>query len=92
MNPDAIADAACAKAAHSPKGSKRDRERVAKKARLVALALNVKAMRISMRINLGIVNGDDRYPTAAGSDRETRTSSNTANPLGGSARSGEGPA
>lgn len=49
MNPDAIADAAAYKAMTAPKGSKRDAERVTKKARLVALALNVKAMRISMR-------------------------------------------
>lgn len=53
LNPDAIADAACAKAAQAPHGSKRERERVAKKARLVALALNVKQMRISMRIGEG---------------------------------------
>jgi hypothetical protein len=46
---DQLADAACAKAAQAPHGSKRERERVAKKARLVALACNVRSMRISMK-------------------------------------------
>lgn len=53
MNPDAIAEAACAKAAAAPHGSKRDRQRVAKKARLVALACNLRDMRISMRTEGG---------------------------------------
>ena len=53
MTPDAIADAAAYKAMTAPKGSKRTAERVAKKARHLALALNVKAMRISMRIGEG---------------------------------------
>lgn len=52
-NADAIADAAARKASQAPKGSKREREQIAKKARLVALALNVRQMRTSMRIGEG---------------------------------------
>jgi hypothetical protein len=48
MNADALADAASWKAAISPKGTKRQREAIAKKARLVALALNVRAQRMRM--------------------------------------------
>lgn len=53
MNPDAIADAACAKFAKAPHGKKREREAIAKKARLVALACNVRAhrMRITQELN-----------------------------------------
>lgn len=49
LSADELAEAAARKAAQAPHGQKRDRERVAKKARLVALALNVKAMRISSK-------------------------------------------
>ena len=45
-NADALADAASWKAAIAPKGSKRAREAIARKARLVALALNVRAQRM----------------------------------------------
>lgn len=41
-NADAIADAAARKAMQSPKGCKREREQIAKKARLVALACNLR--------------------------------------------------
>lgn len=47
---DQIAEAAARKAMQSPKGLKREREQIAKKARLVALACNLRDMRISMRI------------------------------------------
>ena len=54
MTPDAIADAAAYKAMTAPKGSKRTAERVAKKARHLAIACNVRdAMRISMRMEGG---------------------------------------
>lgn len=51
LSADELAEAAARKAAASPKGSKRERERVARKARHLALALNVRASkRISMRM------------------------------------------
>jgi len=52
-NADQLADAAARKASIAPKGSKREREAIARKARLVALALNVKEMRTHMRITDG---------------------------------------
>lgn len=60
-NADAIADAASLKAMQSPKGTKRQREAIAKKARLVALACNVRAHRMRMNQELSAAS-----PTAQG--------------------------
>jgi len=45
MNPEQLAAAACAKAAKAPKGTKRQRERVAIMARSIALAVNIRDAR-----------------------------------------------
>lgn len=49
ITPDALADAACAKASAAPHGEKKKRARVRFAARHLALALNVRTMRISMK-------------------------------------------
>lgn len=49
MTPDTIADAAAHKAMIAPRGSRRQREEIARKARLIALAHNVRLMRMNNR-------------------------------------------
>lgn len=49
LSVDELAEAACRKASSAPKGQKRKRERVAVGARCLALALDVRDMRIRMR-------------------------------------------
>lgn len=49
LSPDALAEAAARKAAQAPHGQKRFRRRVAKIARHLDLAFNVRTMRMSKR-------------------------------------------